>query len=145
LPKESALGARKSFAAEAARLTNLPRKALLSARISQRALLLVGIVARDDGQGGFRNAEVDGLMWHVRFNQDEISFLADDRFLQLVTVARIHSAFEQVNLRRQCRFEDDALIGQICEEAGDMSKSKIAVIGGAVRSRLEYVLSQRRS
>jgi hypothetical protein len=84
-------------------------------------------------------------MWHVRFNQDEISFLADDRFLQLVTVARIHSAFEQVNLRRQCRFEDDALIGQICEEAGDMSKSKIAVIGGAVRSRLEYVLSQRRS
>ena len=65
--------------------------------IVYNALMLVGIAARDDGQGGFRSVEVDGLMWHVRFNQDEISFLADDRFLQLVTVTHIHSAFEQVN------------------------------------------------
>ena len=60
------------------------------------ALLLVGIVARDNSKGGFRGVEVDGLMRHVRFDQDEISFLADDRFLQLLTVARSHSAFEQI-------------------------------------------------
>jgi hypothetical protein len=47
--------------------------------------------------------------------------------------------------RLKCHYEDDAFIGQICEEAGDMSESRIAVVGGAVCSRLQYVLSQRRS
>lgn len=35
------------------------------------ALLLVGIVARDNSKGGFRGVEVDGLMRHVRFDEDE--------------------------------------------------------------------------
>jgi hypothetical protein len=35
-------------------------------------------------------------------------------------------------LKPGCGFEDVAFIGQICEEAGDMSESRIAVIGGAV-------------
>ena len=30
--------------------------------IVYNALMLVGIAARDDGQGGFRSVEVDGLM-----------------------------------------------------------------------------------
>ena len=40
-------------------------------------------------------------------------------------------------LRGSMPLRRHAFIGQICEEARDMSKSKIAVIGGAVRSRLE--------
>ena len=49
--------------------------------IVHNALLLIGVVARDDGQGRFRGVEVDGLMRHVRPNEDEIALLADDRFL----------------------------------------------------------------
>jgi hypothetical protein len=80
------------------------------------ALLLVGIVVRDDGQSGFRNAEVEGL---------------------LISSTNGSCNLDCGYLRAQCRFEDGAFIGQICEEAADVSKSKTAVIGGAVRSRLE--------
>jgi hypothetical protein len=59
----------------------------------ENTLLLVWIVARDDGQGGLRSAQVNGLMRHVRSNQDEIPFLADNRLFQLVAVARIDRAF----------------------------------------------------
>jgi hypothetical protein len=54
---------------------------LCSSAIVHNALLLVGVVACDDGQRGFCGIEVDGLMRQIRSDEDEIALVADDRLL----------------------------------------------------------------
>jgi hypothetical protein len=63
--------------------------------IGDDMFLLVRIIARDESQGRFSGAKIDRLVRYVGFNINEISFLTDDRILQLLAVARIHPAFEQ--------------------------------------------------
>src|SRR6266404_6549399 len=65
--------------------------------ISDNMLLFVRIIARDESQGGFSGAKIDRLVRHVGFDINEISLLTDNRILQLLPVARIHLAFEQIN------------------------------------------------
>ena len=60
-------------------------------------LLLVRIIARDERQGGFGGAKIDRLVRYVGLDINEISLVTDNRILQLLTVARIHPAFEQIN------------------------------------------------
>ena len=45
--------------------------------VQEDVLLLVGIIAHDDGASGFRGAEIDGLVWHPRWDEEKLPGFSD--------------------------------------------------------------------
>src|SRR6185312_12873321 len=60
-------------------------------------VLLGGVVARDDGARGLGRAEVDGLVRHVRRDEQEFAGLADGLVLEIAPPAGQHPAFQDVD------------------------------------------------
>jgi hypothetical protein len=62
------------------------------------ALLLVGVVAGDDGEGRLV-VVVDGLMRHVRRDEEEVPLLEDQEFLEVVPEADVDPSPHHVDRR----------------------------------------------
>ena len=57
-------------------------------------LLLLGIVARHNGDRGLRVAEIDGLVRQVGWDEDEVAGLVDDALLKPLAVTRLDAALD---------------------------------------------------
>ena len=57
-------------------------------------LLLLGIVARHNGDCGLRVAEIYGLVRQVGWDEDEVAGLVDDALLKPFAVTRLDAALD---------------------------------------------------
>ena len=70
---------------------------LLPLWIEHYVLLLVRVVACHDGDGRLGVAEIEGLVWHVRRDENEISGDIHNAFLQSLAVASLDAALQQID------------------------------------------------